>query len=97
VTRFRLGDRAIDIVVPHSFTTTREVVFDAHVDPFAGAPDAVVLKSIHIDHVRERVRLTDRSVFLTAGDRDNSLRAGMRAGCIDAMQRLTTTLSAQGY
>lgn len=60
---------------------------------YRGAPGAVVLKSITLDDLGGRTRLTDRSAFLTAEDRRGALDAGMREGSTEALERLALLLS----
>jgi uncharacterized protein YndB with AHSA1/START domain len=58
---------------------------------YAGA--GVLLKSISLDDLDGRTRLTDRSAFLSAADRGAALNAGMREGTAESFGRLAVLLS----
>lgn len=55
---------------------------------FEGAPGHVSLDSVTFEEIGARTRLTERTVFQSAGDRDDMLKEGMEEGVYESMDRL---------
>lgn len=55
---------------------------------YEGAPGHVVFVDVTFEEREGRTTMTERSVFLSADDRDEMLAEGMKEGAVESMERL---------
>ena len=61
---------------------------------YEGTPGQVLLNDLHLEAVAEGTRLIQKSVYLSVGDRDAMVQAGMRSGLVTSMERLDELFAA---
>ena len=61
---------------------------------YEGTSGQVLLNDLHLEAVTEGTRLIQKSVYLSVGDRDAMVQAGMRSGLVTSMERLDELFAA---
>ncbi|HNQ34386.1 MAG TPA: SRPBCC domain-containing protein, partial [Methanoculleus sp.] len=60
---------------------------------FEGEPGRVALDTVVLEDLGGRTKVTDRTVFQSAEDRDGMLLSGMREGAVESMDRFAELLN----
>lgn len=76
--------------VYHDVTPPERLVYTFE---FEGEPGRVALDTVVLEDLGGRTKVTDRTVFQSAEDRDGMLLSGMREGAVESMDRFAELLN----